>query len=387
MPESLQKVLFLLLSWDMLRWLTITPHLQMAPDSATKSFISYNTSNNVIDAHAQILQNPPTPATETSEKQPDDNPTRNANSRSNSDPIPNTNTRSPLPPILKKPKSINGNESSQKKARLLLTGLGGQHVTRKPSNPLTPISPPPFAAVSNSGDADTTSTTSTSNTNTNTPSMNTSTRSQHQHQKRPYFVASKTSKRRPVLVRRKSSQTSVPSLVRPEARGDYFGQENTNQNTKTTVGLSRDDDLKEQGAVEPVDHENKASSEDLTHKESLHSEAVPSEQENYQKVKQNNPSLNESQLPDGKYMDLEGKLPSPASSNLSTPSNMEYQTTNNFPKTSSQTSNSYSPKNITQPQPAAHPNQLARNTQPSPAPPPPTPTTTATTVTATTSAA
>ena len=105
------------------------------------------------------------------------------------------------PPILKKPSATNGNstntDSSQKTARLFLTGLGGQHI-RKPSSPLTPISPPPFAAL---------------------PTDSAGSNTTHQsHQKRPHFVASKAGRRRPVLPRRKSSQTSVPSLLRSEVQ-------------------------------------------------------------------------------------------------------------------------------------------------------------------------
>lgn len=263
-------------------------------------------------------QLPPTPPTEENES---DNISRNHNSRSNSDPIPNenTNTRNPLPPILKKPKSLNGNESSQKKARLLLTGIGGQHVTRKPSNPLTPISPPPFAAISKEDQNSTTATTTTTDdntaTDTNTTTTNTTaatTRGQYQPQKRPHFVASKTSKRRPVLGRRKTSQTAV---TRYEVKGDYFAQGNastytntstcttTNTNTKTTVGFSRndDDDLKEQKPATPAGEEEVKYCEKTTQKESSDSESpVPPDQENQEsKQDEGTESPNEPQPPDG----------------------------------------------------------------------------------------
>lgn len=271
-------------------------------------------------------QLPPTPPTEENEP---DNITRNLNGRSNSDPIPNANTniRNPLPPILKKPKSVNGNESSQKKARLLLTGIGGQHVTRKPSNPLTPISPPPFAAVSKE-DVNTTTTTTDDNTATDTNTTTTTnttaatTRGQYQFQKRPHFVASKTSKRRPVLGRRKTSQTAVP---RYEAKGDYFGQGNastytnpstctttdTNTNTKTTVGFSRDDDVKEQKPVTLADEEEVKDCEKTTQKESSDLEfPVPPDQENQEsKQDESTESPNEPQPPDGKYANPDGTSP------------------------------------------------------------------------------
>lgn len=258
------------------------------------------------------VQLPPTPPTEENKS---DSTTRNSNARSNSDPISNTNTntRTPLPPILKKTKPVNGNESPQKKARLLLTGIGGQHVTRKPSNPLTPISPPPFAAAAKEDPNATITTTTTTTDNditaitaTNT-THNTTTaatfRAQYQYQKKPYLVASKASKRRPVLGRRKSSQTAVP---RYEAKSDYFGQGDTNATTptktssktttNTTVGFSRD----EEG---PINCEKTAQ------RESSGTEAPASlDQENHQsKQDERTESPKESQPPDGKYANTDGK--------------------------------------------------------------------------------
>lgn len=130
-------------------------------------------------------------------------------------PTPNSNengaaSRCPLPPILKKPNSTHTNDSSQKKARLLLTGLGGHNITRQPSNPLTPVSPPPFAVSGEQGEGEGGGGGGGDNI--------TVTRPPHHPQKRPYFVAGKAGKRRPVLVRRKSSQTSVPTLLRSEVR-------------------------------------------------------------------------------------------------------------------------------------------------------------------------
>ncbi|KAL2868515.1 GATA-like domain-containing protein [Aspergillus lucknowensis] len=91
--------------------------------------------------------------------------------------------RPPLQPILKKSNSSSHGET-QKTARLLLTDVGGQSVTRKPSNPPTPV--PPSRPVT-----------------FGEPSTRPS-------QKKTFVVASKAkgSKRRPVLIRRKSSQQS-----------------------------------------------------------------------------------------------------------------------------------------------------------------------------------
>lgn len=108
-------------------------------------------------------------------------------------------------PILKKPNSTQNGETSQKKTRLLLTGLRDQN-TRNPSHPLPPISPPPFA-VSGAGAG-------------GGGGCGDGEAGIRQHQRRPHFVASKAGKRRPVLVRRKSSQTAVPSLLRSEVRVD-----------------------------------------------------------------------------------------------------------------------------------------------------------------------
>lgn len=79
------------------------------------------------------------------------------------------------PPILKKSNTSHG--ETQKTTRLLLTGIGGQSITRKPSTPPTPVPPP---------------------------------------NRKTYFVASKgkSTKRRPVLMRRKSSQTSSGASTR-----------------------------------------------------------------------------------------------------------------------------------------------------------------------------
>ncbi|KAJ0416263.1 hypothetical protein BJY00DRAFT_317032 [Aspergillus carlsbadensis] len=97
--------------------------------------------------------------------------------------------KSPLPPILKKSNSSSHGET-QKTTRLLLTGLGGQSVTRKPSNPLTPI--PPSRPIMFSEQVN------------------------RQGQKKAFVVPSKAkgAKRRPVLMRRKSSQQSSACSTR-----------------------------------------------------------------------------------------------------------------------------------------------------------------------------
>ncbi|KAL4750907.1 hypothetical protein BDW72DRAFT_193434 [Aspergillus terricola var. indicus] len=116
--------------------------------------------------------------------------------KSQSHPTPgasNSGTK-PLQPILKKSNSSSHGEV-QKTTRLLLTGLGGQCVTRKPSNPPTPIPPSRpilFGEQQAPGAAS------------------------RAGQKKTFAVASKakakTPKRRPVLMRRKSSQQSSVSV-------------------------------------------------------------------------------------------------------------------------------------------------------------------------------
>ncbi|PLB45899.1 hypothetical protein P170DRAFT_364881 [Aspergillus steynii IBT 23096] len=91
-------------------------------------------------------------------------------------PSSNGSSRTPMPPpILKKSNTSHG--ETQKTTRLLLTGVGGQSITRKPSTPPTPVPPP---------------------------------------SRKAYFVAgkAKSNKRRPVLMRRKSSQTSSGASTR-----------------------------------------------------------------------------------------------------------------------------------------------------------------------------
>lgn len=96
----------------------------------------------------------------------------------------------PLQPILKKSNSSSHGET-QKTTRLLLTEFGGQSVTRKPSNPPTPIPPSKPVAFGEQQQQQQGAVTRPS-------------------QKKTFSVASKAkgSKRRPVLMRRKSSQQS-----------------------------------------------------------------------------------------------------------------------------------------------------------------------------------
>ena len=205
-------------------------------------------------------------------------------------PTPNSNeggaaSRCPLPPILKKPNS-NANathtttDTSQKKARLLLTGLGGQNITRKPSNPLTPVSPPPFAVPGGEEEG------GEGGGGGGKGGDNTSTLTRPPHpQKRPYFVAGKAGKRRPVLVRRKSSQTSVPTLLRSEVRaGDSPERENPVKGT-STLGHTR------HGSDRSLDVEEKARilSTQLTTEEKLpeiHISPAEQKQDEDQNVRQ-----------------------------------------------------------------------------------------------------
>ena len=167
---------------------------------------SLATKDHIDNDHIPVLVPPPSPPPET-HPAPLPTPLLTPNSNENG-----TASRCPLPPILKKPNATHTTDSSQNKARLLLTGLGGHNITRKPSNPLTPISPPPFAV---SGEEEEEEEEGTEKGGDNATVI----RPQH-HQKRPYFVAGKAGKRRPVLARRKSSQTSVPTLLRSEVRAE-----------------------------------------------------------------------------------------------------------------------------------------------------------------------
>ncbi|KAL4877498.1 hypothetical protein BJY04DRAFT_127709 [Aspergillus karnatakaensis] len=99
-------------------------------------------------------------------------------------------TKQPLPPILKKSNSSSHGGETQKTTRLLLTGLGGESVTRKPSNPPTPIPPSRPVVFAE--------------------------QSTRPSQKKAFAVASKAKgpKRRPVLMRRKSSQQSSVASTR-----------------------------------------------------------------------------------------------------------------------------------------------------------------------------
>lgn len=90
-------------------------------------------------------------------------------------------TRPPLPPILKKPNSSQGD--LHKTTRLLLTSPGGQSFTRNPSNPPTPI--PPSVSIMGSDPVS--------------------------KQKKAQFAANastKNQRRRPVVMRRKSSRSN-----------------------------------------------------------------------------------------------------------------------------------------------------------------------------------
>ncbi|KKK15898.1 hypothetical protein ARAM_002875 [Aspergillus rambellii] len=103
--------------------------------------------------------------------------------------------KAPLPPILKKHSTSSSHGESQKTTRLLLTDLGGRSVTRNPSHPPTPV-PPSRPVMIGDGVS-------------------------RQGQKKGFVVANKAkgSKRRPVVMRRKSSQqSSVASSTRCSTR-------------------------------------------------------------------------------------------------------------------------------------------------------------------------
>ncbi|CBF76988.1 hypothetical protein AN4692.2 [Aspergillus nidulans FGSC A4] len=150
--------------------------------------------------------------------------------KSQSHPTPgasNSGTK-PLQPVLKKSNSSSHGEV-QKTTRLLLTGLGGQSVTRKPSNPPTPI--PPSRPIL-FGEPQAPGATSRAG------------------QKKTFAVASKakakTPKRRPVLMRRKSSQQSSVSVSSTRTHspqtdfGDLPSIDSDNDKTNTAAVLDED---------------------------------------------------------------------------------------------------------------------------------------------------
>ncbi|KNG84583.1 hypothetical protein ANOM_007896 [Aspergillus nomiae NRRL 13137] len=100
----------------------------------------------------------------------------------------NSARRAPLQPILKKSSAPSGD--THKTTRLLLTGLEGQSITRKPSNPPTPV-PQSQPLV---GDFD-----------------------RPVPKPKTVFVKGKNTKRRPVIMRRKSSQTSSGASTRTQS--------------------------------------------------------------------------------------------------------------------------------------------------------------------------
>ncbi|KAE8398968.1 hypothetical protein BDV37DRAFT_275679 [Aspergillus pseudonomiae] len=100
----------------------------------------------------------------------------------------NSARRAPLQPILKKSSAPSGD--THKTTRLLLTGLEGQSITRKPSNPPTPV--PQSQPLMGEFDRP-------------VPKPKT------------VFVKGKNTKRRPVIMRRKSSQTSSGASTRTQS--------------------------------------------------------------------------------------------------------------------------------------------------------------------------
>lgn len=182
--------------------------------------------------------------------------------------------------ILKKYNAATNGMSLHKRTRIFIGGLGPKQI-RHPSSPLTPGSPPPFAAIpgdaagddadgddaagdlgsegSNSGDSDSESSDSdgsgsdgsdsggsvageppaedlgardTATENLTSGSWTgggrgnryghrrTATIPQHPHKRLPFFVASMMARRRPMMRRRKSSKAAGPSKLRSEVRFD-----------------------------------------------------------------------------------------------------------------------------------------------------------------------
>ncbi|KAL4799653.1 hypothetical protein BDV19DRAFT_376112 [Aspergillus venezuelensis] len=143
------------------------PTTRPGPSPFTKQSAPYSPSSSLKHAERQTPGHPSSVAT-----------------------ITTTTTKPPLQPILKKSNSSSHGET-QKTTRLLLTGLGGQNVTRKPSNPPTPI---PTSKPVTFGEQ----------------------QASRPSQKKGFAVASKakSAKRRPVVMRRKSSQQSSVSSTR-----------------------------------------------------------------------------------------------------------------------------------------------------------------------------
>ncbi|KAF5858884.1 hypothetical protein ETB97_003589 [Aspergillus alliaceus] len=114
-----------------------------------------------------------------SDDKPQETPTSNTRAR-----------RAPLQPILKKSSTPSG--ETHKTTRLLLTSVEGQSIERKPSNPPTPV-PPSQPTLEDF----------------NRPAQKNKT----------VFVAGKgkSTKRRPVIMRRKSSQTSSGASTRTQS--------------------------------------------------------------------------------------------------------------------------------------------------------------------------
>ncbi|RAL12685.1 uncharacterized protein BO97DRAFT_52061 [Aspergillus homomorphus CBS 101889] len=127
---------------------------------------------------------------------------------------PSSGSGKPLPPILKKPSSSHSHGENHKTTRILLTAPDGQSTTRKPSNTPTPIPPTPLIVPEPASRVP---------------------------QKKTFAVTAKArgAKRRPVIMRRKSSQHSAqdpaPLMTDyPETRPVLMRRKSSQQSSGTT---------------------------------------------------------------------------------------------------------------------------------------------------------
>ncbi|RAH80456.1 hypothetical protein BO86DRAFT_380367 [Aspergillus japonicus CBS 114.51] len=154
---------------------------------------------------------------------------------------PSSGSGRPLPPILKKPSSSHSSHGeTHKTTRILLTGLDGQSTTRKPSNTPTPIPTTPLIVPEPA---------------TRAPP------------KKAFVVAAKArgAKRRPVIMRRKSSQHSngttgssnqdpAPLMTDyPETRPVLMRRKSSQQSSGTTSSSVFEETPPESGPLDAED--------------------------------------------------------------------------------------------------------------------------------------